>query len=118
MSDIDKAAAEAGYLMWCFSEGYGLKEDRDVLTSGNWLLDPDERLHPDDVVQKAQLLALGRDLVAAVRPLALTDLRAEVDGLRERASQGQGDGYMRNEHRVGQEYAYEEVLERIDRAAS
>jgi hypothetical protein len=44
------------------------------------------------------------------------DLRAKVDDLRERASQGQGDGYMRNEHRVGQEYAYEEVLALIDEA--
>ena len=82
MTAPDPAWVEAGYLMWCFSEGYGLPEDR---VGENWLRESDERLHPDDVRQKAQLIALGRDLVAAVEPLirreVLADLRAKVEGL-------------------------------------
>lgn len=63
------AAAEVGYLMWCFQQGYGLAEDRAILTGGNWLLTDDSLLHPDDVRDKAQLLALAADLIEAVKPL-------------------------------------------------
>jgi hypothetical protein len=76
MTDHDVAGVApemfAGYLMWCFSEGYGLPEDR---PEDNWLLEPDERLHPDDVRLKAQLIALGRDLVAAIEPVVRADER-------------------------------------------
>lgn len=65
--DWDDAAIEAGWLLWCFSEGYGLPEDRATLD--NWLREPDRSLHPDDVVEKKQLLALGHDLIAAIRAL-------------------------------------------------
>ena len=78
MTAPDPEWVEAGYLMWCFSEGYGLPEDR---VGENWLREPDERLHPDDVRQKAQLIALGRDLVAAVEPLIREQIAAEIEAL-------------------------------------
>lgn len=57
----DDLAIDAAWLIWCYAEGYGLHEDRAFIK--NWLREPDESLHPDDVAQKARLLALGRDLV-------------------------------------------------------
>lgn len=66
----------------------------------------------DEPVRDAESVA-----AAYYRREALADLRAKVDDLRERASQGQDSGWQRDEHRVGQEYAYEAVLALIDEDA-
>lgn len=86
MSDNAAAIAEIGYLMWCFNQGYGLAEDRAILTGGNWLLEDDSLLHEDDVRDKYQLLDLAADLYAAVAPVIEGNLRDRMEALLTTAS--------------------------------
>lgn len=70
---------EVAYLLWCMEEGYYTKEDRDVL-SGNWLYDPDSRLHPDDIIRRAGLLDTADDFLAALfTDQNMAALRKEVE---------------------------------------
>jgi hypothetical protein len=50
--------------MWCFQQGYTNPTDRARVT--NWLLKPDELLHPDDIALRPQLLAMADEVLAAL----------------------------------------------------
>lgn len=67
MSDThpDDARHHLAWLIWCWQEGYKTPEDRAV-GGGNWMMDPDEKLHPDDIRDRAALLQMADEVLAAL----------------------------------------------------
>jgi hypothetical protein len=61
------ARVHLAWLMYCWKEGYTNAEDRAVLP--NWLLEPDELLHRDDVALRPHLLAMADEVLAAAAPV-------------------------------------------------
>lgn len=61
--------------MWCFDQGYRKPEDREGMT--NWMLEPDDQQHPDDLVEKAQLLRMADEVLVALATDAPTVATAE-----------------------------------------
>jgi hypothetical protein len=56
----EDARTRLAYLIWCWDHGYRNAEDRAI--TSNWLLD--DTLHPDDAVEREQLLAAADEILA------------------------------------------------------
>ena len=52
------------YLMWCYSEGYVTREDREV-GGGNWMGEPQP--HPEDEATRQTLLAMADEILAELK---------------------------------------------------
>jgi hypothetical protein len=50
------------WLMYCYQQGYTNPIDRACLT--NWMADPDDQLHPDDIVLRRHLLGMADEILA------------------------------------------------------
>jgi len=60
----ESARYRLAWLMWCFDQGYRTPEDRALMT--NWMLEPDDQQHPDDLVEKEQLLRMADEVLVAM----------------------------------------------------
>ena len=52
---------EVAYLLWQIAQGCIAAEDRAAGT--NWMYDPDDRLHPDDIASRANFLEAADTLI-------------------------------------------------------
>jgi hypothetical protein len=48
--------------MWCHQQGYLNPADRAILT--NWITEPDDQLHPDDIKERTGLLTAADEVLA------------------------------------------------------
>lgn len=53
---------EIGWRIWCWLQGYGEAEDREIMT--NWFRDDENTLHPQDIEQRRQILEIADEVIA------------------------------------------------------
>ena len=53
------------WLLYCINEGYLTAQDRAV-SKPNWILGPEDDLHPDDIVLKRRLLEMADEVLRAM----------------------------------------------------
>ena len=52
------------FLLWCYQHGYVSAQDR--LGMNNWMLGDPAKMHPDDVIERANLLELADEILKEI----------------------------------------------------
>ena len=57
----EDARFHLAWLMWCYREDYRNPIDREIMT--NWMLLDPSTMHPDDAIEREQLLAMADEIL-------------------------------------------------------
>lgn len=56
---------DIGWMIWCYGQGYGRPEDREILT--NWFRDDESTLTENDIEQRRTCLEIADAAIEAAR---------------------------------------------------